>query len=100
MGADMDMDLVMDTVSVRTETIETRSVSIRFWSFSRFVSKEPNKKSVFRNKPKLKINTFDMGVDMDMDMAICLLFRFVLDGLWAVRLYRNTETNCFDITMK
>jgi hypothetical protein len=39
----------------------------------------------------------DMGVGMDMDMAIFLLFRFVLDGLCVFWLYRNTETSCFVI---
>jgi hypothetical protein len=36
-------------------------------------------------------------MDMDMDMVIFLLFRFFSDGLWVFRLYRNTETSCFDI---
>jgi hypothetical protein len=39
-------------------------------------------------------------MDMDMDMTIFLLFRFVSNGLWMFWLYRNTETSCFDIKAK
>ncbi len=50
----------------------------------------------------------DMGVDMDMDMdmnmnmniAIFLLLRIVSNGLWVFWLYRNTETDCYDIKAK
>jgi hypothetical protein len=42
----------------------------------------------------------DVDMGMDMDMAIFLLFRFVLNSLWMFRLYRNTETSCFDIKAK
>jgi hypothetical protein len=60
-----------------------------------------------RNKPKLDLFRFCFGLfrkishvkdmGMDMDMAVFLLFRFVSNGLWMLRLYRNTETSCFFI---
>jgi hypothetical protein len=36
----------------------------------------------------------DMGVNMDMDMTIFHMFRFVSKSLWVFWLNRNTETSC------
>jgi hypothetical protein len=83
MGADMDMDFDMDTerhdflFPFEPKKSKFDLFRFDFGLFRGLFRKNRNNKSVFRNKPKLKINTFDMGVDMDMDMAIFLLFRFV-----------------------
>jgi hypothetical protein len=100
MGADMDMEMntAMNTdtdFSFRFKPIPNQTRSVLVFSEKQKKSvcfgvsepfrKEPKQKMGVLEQPKLKINTLfvmDMGVNMDMDMTIFHMFRFVSKSLW------------------
>ncbi len=105
MGVDVDMDVDMDVVMDVDMDIDTDLDT------DLDMEMDTDSDMIFcfgsnQNKPKLHLfrsfsrNFHVMDIGMGMDMAIFILFRFVSNGRWMFRLYRNTETSCFDIKAK
>jgi hypothetical protein len=99
MDMDVDMDVGMDTdLDMKMDTDLDMEMDTDFDMIFCFGSNQ--------NKPKLDLfrsfsrNFHVMGMAMDMDMAVFLLFWYVSNCLWMFWLYRNTKTSCFDIKAK
>jgi hypothetical protein len=98
MGMDLDMDMDMDLdMDMNIDVNTTRTWTWKWTGFFVSVRTEINRNSICFG---LFRETYVMDMGVDMDMAFFLLFWFISNGLWMFRLYRNTETSCFDIKAK